>query len=62
MEYQILVLLSNIFFIVAGYYLGKDAGVKSTIKAMDQVFNRIVDDINCGRSLDWLSEEKDSYK
>ena len=62
MEYQILVLLSNIFFIVAGYYLGKDAGVKSTIKEMDQVFNRIVDDINCGRSLDWLSEEKDSYK
>tara|TARA_E500000318_G_scaffold110729_1_gene127015 strand:- start:825 stop:1013 length:189 start_codon:yes stop_codon:yes gene_type:complete len=62
MEYQILVLLSNIFFIAAGYYLGKDAGVKSTIKAMDQVFNRIVDDINCGRSLDWLSEEKDSYK
>jgi hypothetical protein len=62
MEYQILVLLSNIFFIVAGYYLGKDAGIKSTIKAMDQVFNRIVDDINCGRSLDWLSEEKDSYK
>ena len=52
MEYQILVLLSNIFFIAAGYYLGKDAGVKSTIKAMDQVFNRIVDDI----------EEKDSYK
>ena len=47
-------------------YAGKepmtDAGIKSTIKAMDQVFNRIVDDINCGRSLDWLSEEKDSYK
>jgi len=62
MEYQIIVLLSNLFFIGAGYYLGKDAGIKSTIKAMDEVFERIVCDVNAGKSLDWLSEEKDSYK
>ena len=62
MEYQILVLLSNIFFIAAGYYLGKEAGVKSTIAAMEDVFNRIVRDVNAGRSLDWLGEDNDLYK
>tara|TARA_X000001316_G_scaffold12155_2_gene5859 strand:- start:88 stop:276 length:189 start_codon:yes stop_codon:yes gene_type:complete len=62
MEYQILVLLSNFFFIGAGYYLGKDAGVKSTIQAMDEIFERIVRDVNAGRSLDWLSQDKDLYK
>lgn len=63
MEYKILVVLSNIFFVAAGWYLGRDAGRKATIKALDSILERVADDVNAGRSLDWLdSENRDNYK
>ena len=62
MEYKILVVLSNIFFVAAGWYLGRDAGIKSTLKAMDAVFQKICNDVNAGRSLDWLEEESENFE
>jgi len=63
MEYKILVVLSNIFFVAAGWYLGRDAGRKATVKALDSILERVADDVNAGRSLDWLdSENRDNYK
>lgn len=63
MEYKILVVLSNIFFVAAGWYLGRDVGRKQTIKALDSILERVADDVNAGRSLDWLdSENRDNYK
>ena len=63
MEYKILVVLSNIFFVAAGWYLGRDTGRKQTIKALDSILERVADDVNAGRSLDWLdSENRDNYK
>ncbi len=63
MEYKILVLLSNIFFVAAGWYLGRDRGRKETIKALDSILARVADDVNAGQSLDWLnSEDRDIYK
>ena len=63
MEYKILVVLSNILFVVAGWYLGREAGRKATIEALDSILERVADDVNAGRSLDWLdSENRDNYK
>ena len=63
MEYKILVVLSNIFFVAAGWYLGRDAGRRQAIMAMDEILERVADDVNAGRSLDWLnSEDRDIYK
>jgi hypothetical protein len=63
MEYKILVVLSNIFFVAAGWYLGREAGRKATIEALDSILERVADDVNAGRSLDWLdSENRDNYK
>ena len=60
--YKILVVLSNIFFVAAGWWLGRDAGRKATLKALDEVLDRIIDDVNNGRSLDWAREEAEKYK
>ena len=63
MEYKILVVLSNIFFVAAGWYLGRDAGRRQAIEAMDEILGRVADDVNAGRSLDWLNcEDRDIYK
>lgn len=48
-----------LLFVWCGYYLGRDAGIKIAMKAMDQTFERIVKDINAGRSLDWLNDRED---
>ena len=60
--YKILVLLSNVFFVAAGWWLGRDSGRKATLKALDEVLDRIIDDVNNGRSLDWAREEAEKYK
>ena len=57
MEYKILVVLSNILFVYAGYLLGKDAGFKLALKAVDNVLERIVNDVNNNNSLDWLDKK-----
>ena len=62
MEYKILVVLSNIFFVAAGWYLGRDSGRKSTLKALDDVLDRIIDDVEKGNSLDWARQDSKKYK
>ena len=63
MEYKILVVLSNIFFVAAGWWLGRDTGRKQAIAAMDEILEKVADDVNAGRNLDWLNrEDRDIYK
>jgi hypothetical protein len=62
MEYKILVVLSNIFFVAAGWYLGRDSGRKATLKALDDVLDRIIDDVEKGNSLDWARQDSKKYK
>jgi len=62
MEYKILVVLSNIFFVAAGWYLGRDSGRKATLKALDDVLDRIINDVEKGNSLDWARQDSEKYK
>lgn len=63
MGYYILVLVAAIIFVGGGYILGRDAGIKHTMAAFDEVIGRIVRDVNAGRSLDWLEREnRKDYK
>lgn len=62
MEYKFLVLIANVLCVIGGYILGRDAGSKATLKAMDSVLDRIIDDVEHGRPLDWARQDSEDYK
>ena len=62
MEYKFLVLLANILCVIGGYLLGRDTGRKQTLRALDKVVDRIIDDVEHGRSLDWARQDSEDYK
>ena len=61
-EYKFLVVIANILCVIGGYLLGRDSGRKSTLKALDSVLDRIIDDVEHGRSLDWARQDSEDYK
>lgn len=62
MEYKFLVLIANLLCVIGGYLLGRDTGRRQTLKALDSVVDRIIDDVEHGRSLDWARQDSEDYK
>ena len=62
MEYKFLVLIANLLCVIGGYLLGRDNGRRATLIALDKVVDRIIDDVEHGRSLDWARQDSEDYK